>query len=68
MSGQSAPPPTRGPSVASGDDDGEAGEEEGGGASAAVSLADLMPKVEKHVICMTFFSQSDRQLLLSGHP
>lgn len=46
MSGQSAPPPTRGPSVASGDDDGEAGEEEGGGASAAVSLADLMPKVK----------------------
>ena len=44
MSGQSAPAPTRGPSVGGDEDEGE-GEEEGGGASAPVSLADLMPKV-----------------------
>ena len=41
MSGQSAPAPTRGPSVGGDEDEGE----EEGGASAPVSLADLMPKV-----------------------
>ena len=68
MSGQSAPPPTRGPSLG-GDDEGE--EEEGGGASVPTSLADLMPKVGEfviHVFCCKLHVHIDECLafLASG--
>ena len=45
VSGESPPAPTRGPNVG-GEEDEEEGGEGGGGAQAAVSLADLMPKVD----------------------
>lgn len=44
VSGESPPAPTRGPNVGGGEEDEEGGGE--AGAQAAVSLADLMPKVD----------------------
>ncbi len=53
MSGESAPAPTRGPSVGGDEEEEEEGGGEGGGAGAGggasaapVSMADLMPKVD----------------------
>ena len=46
VSGESPPAPTRGPNVGGEEDEEEGGEGGGGGAQAAVSLADLMPKVD----------------------
>ena len=49
VAGETAPAPTRGPNVRSAEEEGEeevAGGGGGGGAAPAMSLADLMPKVD----------------------